>query len=236
MKKLNSASIFLLFLIIAQSLTGCKKEEQDTTIMTDIDGNTYDLITIGTQVWAKQNLKTTRYNDGTMIPLVTGNSGNSWESQSAGAYCWYGNDETQNGGTYGALYNWHAVNSAKLCPAGWHIPTRIEWINLTFTLEGPLVAGTKLKEADTIHWAGPAPDSSPFPVATNESEFTALPGGSRSGPVFSGLRSYGVWWSSTSDNSDNSWSFNLYGNIESTDINSYSNKDGFSVRCLRNSN
>jgi len=235
MKKLYASTSFILFLIIfTLYMSGCRKEDVDTTKITDIDGNIYDIITIGQQDWIKQNLKTTRYNDGSPIPNITGNQGSSWESQSNGAYCWYNNDGANYEDPYGALYNWQAVNTGKLCPAGWHVPTKNEFTNLTFALEGPLVAGTKLKEADTIHWAGAPPDSIPYPIATNESEFTALPGGSRSGSTFAGLRIYGVWWSSSSDNTENAWGFNLYGNIEATDINSFSTREGFSVRCLRN--
>jgi uncharacterized protein (TIGR02145 family) len=232
MKKANSLSIFFLLLILVILPAGCKKEELDTTTVSDIDGNIYDLVTIGSQTWIKQNLKTTRYNDGTQITNIPANSVNSWESQTSGAYCWYNNDKAQFGETYGPLYNWRAVNSGKLCPAGWHIPTKNEWTSLYFGLQGPLVAGGKLKEADTIHWAGAPPDSPPYPVATNESGFTALPGGSRSGSVFSGLRTYGAWWTSTSDNSDNSWALILYGNSEATSINSFNSNDGFSVRCI----
>jgi uncharacterized protein (TIGR02145 family) len=232
MKKTNSLSLFFLLQILVILPPGCKKDEPEATTVSDIDGNIYDLVTIGSQTWIRQNLKTTRYNDGTQIAYTPGNSGNSWESQTSGAYCWYNNDEAQFGETYGTLYNWQAVNSGKLCPAGWHIPTKNEWTSLYFDLQGPLVAGGKLKEADTIHWAGAPPDSPPYPLATNESGFTALPGGSRSGSVFSGLRTYGAWWTSTSDNSDNSWAIILYGNSEATSINSFNRKDGFSVRCI----
>jgi uncharacterized protein (TIGR02145 family) len=235
MMKINSKYIKLLvFLITLSSFAGCKKEEQAATTITDADGNIYDLVTIGSQVWIGQNLKTTKYNDGSPIPVISDNSGTAWSSLTTGACCWYGNDESKYRETYGALYNWHAVNNGKLCPSGWHVPTKDDWTNLTFALEGYLVAGGKLKEADTIHWAGAPPDSPPYPVASNESGFTALPGGSCSGSIFSGIRNYGVWWSSSADNSENAWAFNLYSNSETTFENSFGVKYGFSVRCIRN--
>jgi uncharacterized protein (TIGR02145 family) len=234
MKKIISKQVNLhALLILLITVAGCRKEEQAATTVTDKDGNTYDLVTIGSQVWIGQNLKTTKYNDGSPITVITDNSGTAWSSLTTGACCWYGNDESVIGATYGALYNWHAVNSGKLCPSGWHVPTKDDWTRLSFALEGSLVAGGKLKEADTIHWAGAPPDLPPYPVASNESGFTALPGGSCSGPVFSGLRNYGVWWSSTTDNTDTAWGFTLYSNSETTNENSYSLNFGFSVRCLR---
>lgn len=232
--KINSKHLkFLVLLIMFCSSAGCKKEEQEATTVTDADGNIYDLVTIGSQVWIGQNLKTTKYNDGTAIPVIGDDPVNAWSNLATGACCWYGNDESKNGPVYGALYNWHAVKTGKLCPDGWHVPTKDDWTRLSFALEGSLYAGGKLKEADTIHWAGAPPDSPQYPIASNESGFTALPGGSRSGTAFSGLRDYGVWWSSTSDNTEYAWGFNLYSSSEATKLNSFSIKDGFSVRCLR---
>jgi uncharacterized protein (TIGR02145 family) len=141
---------------------------QDKTITfdfiacTDDDNNSYPVVKIGNQIWMAENLKVTHYNDGTSIPYMTGSS--------ADAYCWYNNDPSTNKNTYGALYNWAAVFTDKLCPTGWHVPSHSEWGTLTTFLGGDSVAGGKLKENGTTHW------NTPNTGATNESGFTALPG------------------------------------------------------------
>ena len=179
---------YLTFIALSLvSLVSCEKEEDNT--VKDIDGNIYHTVTIGTQVWMVENLKTTKYNDGTEIPNVKGNE--EWNVLTTGAYCWYNNDKSTYKETYGALYNWHAVNTGKLCPTGWHVPTSDEWLTLISFLGGENAAGCKLKETDTIHW------QSPNAEATNESGFTALPGGYRFGGVFDYLQGMGYWWSSS---------------------------------------
>jgi uncharacterized protein (TIGR02145 family) len=192
---------------------------QNTTIPTisDIEGNVYHIVTIGTQVWMAENLKTTRYSNGTSIPLVTDNS--AWGNLTTPGYCWYNNDEATYKNTYGALYNWYTINTGNLCPTGWHVPTDAEWTTLTTYLGGESVAGGKLKETGTAHW------TSPNIGATNESGFTALPGGDR---IYDGtfytIGSYGWWWSEGDARRLRD------GNV----FRSNSDKrDGFSVRCLR---
>jgi len=138
--------------------------------VTDIDGNVYPTVKIGDQIWMAENLKTTQYKDGAAIPYVTGNA--TWAGLSTGAYCWYNNDIT-NKEIYGALYNWHAVNTNKLPPEGWRVPTDEDWTTLTGYLGGQEVAGGKLKATGTTLWR------TPNTGATNESGFTAVPGGSR---------------------------------------------------------
>ena len=101
---------------------------------TDADGNVYHTVTIGTQTWTVENLKTSKYNDGTKIPLVT--DGTTWGNLTTPGYCWHNNDAATNKATYGALYNWYAVNTGKLAPSGWHVPTDAEWT----TLENYLIA------------------------------------------------------------------------------------------------
>jgi len=195
--------------------------------VSDNDGNTYNTVTIGTQVWMAENLKTTKYNDGSDIPNVMDNT--AWGANTAGAYCWYDNNANTYKATYGALYNWHAVNTGKLCPTGWHVPTDTEWTTLTTYLGGETVAGGKLKETGTT-W------DTPNTAATNSSGFTALPGGDRyNDGTFEYIGRYGYWWSSTGNGTGTAlyrgitW---LYGNA-----NRYSFIDyrayGFSVRCVR---
>lgn len=200
-----------------------------TSTVTDIDGNIYHTVTIGTQVWMVENLKTTRYNDGTVIPLVTDTT--TWKNLTTPGYCWFNNDLTTYKNTYGAMYNWFAVNTGKLAPTGWHIPTDAEWTTLTAYLGGVSVAGGKLKEAGTSHW------SSPNTGATNESGFTGLPGGWRnlSPTLYYSIGYDATWWSSTAGSSANSaWCRDMTysdGNLTSA---SYDVNYGFSVRCIKN--
>jgi uncharacterized protein (TIGR02145 family) len=192
----------------------------------DADGNYYSVVQIGTQVWMAENLKTTKYNDGTSIPNVTDDR--AWRALSTPAYCWYNNDATTYKNTYGALYNWYSVNTAKLAPVGWHIPTDDEWTTLTTYLGGLSVAGGKLKEAGTAHWR------TPNTGATNETGFSALPGGCHNSDYgyFPYLGYSGYWWSSTESNTGYAWSRDL--NYNYSDVRQYYFlwTYGFSVRCL----
>ena len=160
--------------------------------VTDADGNVYHTIKIGTLIWTVENLRTTHYNDGTAIPSVTDNT--AWSDLTTGGYCWYNNDSATYKKWYGALYNWYAVNTGKLAPAGWHVPTDAEWDTLSAYLGGDNVGGGALKSVGTIFW------KSPNKGATNSSGFFALPGGYRSHNSsigFGGVREYGNWWSAT---------------------------------------
>jgi uncharacterized protein (TIGR02145 family) len=199
------------------------------TKIDDVDGNTYNTVTIGTQVWMAENLKTTKYKDGVSIPYVTDDY--EWYMHSTPAYCWYNNDAATYKNLYGGLYNWYAVNTNKLCPAGWHPPSNTEWETLATYLGGKTVAGGKLKEAGTSHWL------SPNTGGTNESGFTALPGGSRSwGGSFGGVGSVGVWWSNSygGGDGDQTYKWSVINNSEVlTNNDDYSEKNGPSVRCLR---
>jgi uncharacterized protein (TIGR02145 family) len=173
-----------------------------------------------------ENLKTTYYNDTTPIPLVTDDS--AWVAMTTPGYCWYNYEEVYNN-TYGGLYNWYAVNTGKLAPDGWHVPTDSEWSILTTYLGGLSVAGGKLKEAGTMHWV------SPNTGATNETGFSALPGSSRDDASLVPLvGKYGYWWSSTAYNTGRSWARFLHYNNASVLRTSYLNVYGFSVRCIRN--
>ena len=148
--------------------SGSKIDNNKT--VTDIDGNIYKTVTIGSQVWLAEDLKTTKYNDGTPIPYVTDKE--EWINTKSGAYCWncwYCKDES-NDSIYGALYNWYAI-TGKLCPVGWHVSTDQDWETLIDYCGGWEIAGGKLKEVGTIHW------ESPNLGATNEFGFTAIPFG-----------------------------------------------------------
>jgi uncharacterized protein (TIGR02145 family) len=198
------------------------------TQVADIDGNGYNTVTINDQVWFKENLKTTKFNDGTSIPYVTDYT--EWAALTTPAYCWY-NNETVNKDIYGALYTWYTVKTGKLCPAGWHVPSDAELTILENYLGGLEVAGGKLKETGTEHWYSPNTD------ATNISGFTALPGGWRdgNGGGYVWLSITGCWWSSQVYTTDAPWYRLIYYN--SGIVNRPSPGDpsfGLSVRCLKN--
>ncbi len=166
-------------------------KSSETGIVTDIDGNTYQTIKIGNQWWMAENLKVTHYRNGDAIPNVTDYT--EWVYLTSGAYCAYDNDNSHVA-TYGRLYNWYAVSDSRnVAPSGWHVSTFEEWQTLEDYLGGSSVAGGKLKEAGTSHWA------SPNTGATNESGFSALPSGYRSHVYghYSAMGFYCDFWTST---------------------------------------
>ena len=225
MKKKTSILFYQLlsigFLLILTN--GCKKDD-DKSSVTDIDGNVYRTITIGTQTWMVENLKVTRYRNGDALPNVT--NGTEWNNLTTGAYCDYENTAS-NSTVYGKLYNWHAVfDSRNIAPTGWHVASDAEWTTLTTFLGGEDVAGGKLKEKGTAHWL------SPNYGATNETGFSALPGGNYNGGSYNDLGSNGYWWSST-EYSSSAW--NRYMNNTHGEVYRTSNNQsvGFSVRCVR---
>jgi len=183
-------------------------------------------VTIGTQVWATINLDVVTYRNGDVIPQVT--DATAWAALTTGAWCYYNNDAA-NGTIYGKLYNWYAVNDSRgLAPQGWHVPTNAEWTTLTTELEGPTVAGGKMKTIGTTLWLDPNR------FATNTSGFSGLPGGSRvTNGTFYTIRYSGLWWSSTQSGTATAWNRDLYYNDGNADTGSSSKGDGFSVRCLR---
>jgi uncharacterized protein (TIGR02145 family) len=216
-----------------QSFTTPEDHTGETGTVTDIEGNVYQTIGIGSQIWMQENLKTTTFNDGLAIPLVEDSI--EWALQFVKpAYCWYDNDEEKYKDTYGALYNFRAVMTEKLCPAGWHVPSNDEWTILATFLGGRDVAGGMLKESGTEHWL------SPNTGATNESGFTALPGGFRvyySAPYGTGVGRYidirksAFFWTSTTLN----YAYCRIILYHSTDL-IRSTKDivyGNSVRCIK---
>lgn len=197
--------------------------------LTDIDGNIYSTIQIGTQWWMSENLDVSHYNDGTAIPLV--NDPHKWVDLTTPGYCYYGNtfqDTITYKAIYGALYNWYVVNTGNLCPTGWHVPSDAEWTNLSTFLGGEAIAGGKLKERGTTYWRYPNRG------ATNESGFTGLPGGNRIYyGAFSQIELNGFWWSSTESDSTNAYYRSL--DYFSTKLYRYilMKRDACSVRCLK---
>jgi uncharacterized protein (TIGR02145 family) len=202
-----------------------------TNCIKDIDGNVYKTVTIGTQTWMAENLKVSKYNDGSLIPNITDSS--KWVNLKTGAWSYYNNDATFNG-KYGKLYNFFAVapkynGNRNVCPFGWHVPTDGEWDILNTYLGEGLHNGGKMKELDTTSW------KSPNTKANNESLFTGLPGGSRgflSG--FEEMGIVGVWWSSLEDSIGFAWGHYL--EYDSNDAGRYFSSygaSGFSVRCIK---
>ncbi len=190
----------------------------------DYDLNSYEVVKIGNQIWMAENLKTTTYNDGTKIPLVSNYE--KWSNLNSPGYCWYRNDDGSYKADYGALYNGFTVSTGKLCPLGWHVPSIEEWMILINYL-GEKMAGGQLKEIGSKYWM------SPNTGATNVTGYTGLPGGSRGsyGTYFDeGLR--GHWWSVSEHDKSNLWDISLtYSNSDATKS-SDSRKIGLSVRCI----
>jgi uncharacterized protein (TIGR02145 family) len=219
-------------------------EASENTI-SDYDGNVYKIVNIGDQWWMTENLKTTRYNDGEVIPLITDNT--EWSSANTPAYCWRSNNESLFKDIYGALYNWYAVNTNKLCPVGWKVPYDGEWkaleqymgmtqteadaTGLRGTDEGGKLKSTRTDPDGLPCW------SSPNEGATNESGFTGLPGGYRvfSGAFYSGIAGIGegLWWTS-SETADDLSSWNRALGHEHSQIyrNGHHKGSGLSVRCV----
>lgn len=191
--------------------------------VTDIDGNVYNTVTIGTQCWTVENLKTTRYNDGTAIPNITDNT--EWANLTTGAWCYYNNDGSNNS-VYGKLYNWYTVNTGKLAPIGWHIPTDAEWTTLNTYLGGTKV-GDKMRA--TTLWT-------PYTgiTNTNSSGFTGLPAGFRNyDGTFNSIGYNGSFWSSgLSSNSSSMFRFLNY-NTSSLGNSTTIKASGYSVRCIK---
>jgi len=196
----------------------------DSGFVTDIDGNLYHTIVIGTQEWLVENLKVTHFGNGENIPEVTPDS--IWSSLTYGAYCNYGNDPA-NANIYGRLYNWFAlVDSRDIAPIGWHVATDADWQTLVNFLGGEMIAGGALK--DTILWAPPNTGG------TNSSGFSALPCGYR---YFDGgydnLGYDAHFWSSTENTGSLAWGRLVTHDSPQFNRGSGVKQAGFAVRCVK---
>ena len=201
--------------------------------VTDVEGNIYKTVKIGTQTWMAENLRTTKYNDNTPISLIEDNA--SWISLSTPAYCWYNNDRITYGETYGALYNWYTVNSGKLCPTGWQVPTDVEWTTMEnyLIMNGYNYDGTgsdnKIAKSIASHsdWTASTSDGAvgniDYPAIRNATGFTAVPGGLRYylNGRFHNIEDQGCYWSSTepenSGDNGSAWYRNLFYSNSSID-------------------
>lgn len=186
----------------------------------------YPSIQIGTQYWMDKNLEVTTYSNGDIIPYVP--DATTWAGLTSGAWCYYNNDPSSG---YGKLYNWYAAaDSRGLCPAGWHVPTDLEWTALVAFLGGSSVAGGKMKTTGTTRWASAVNVNS-----TNSSGFAALPGGRRFDNAASEyLGSRGYWWSATQASATHAWNLNIFFDSDATSFNDFRKWYGFSVRCIKN--
>ena len=201
--------------------------QPSTTTVTDIDGNVYNTVTIGTQTWMKENLKVTKYRNGDTIG-TTAPTTKDISGETSPKYQWAYNGDESNVSTYGRLYTWYAATDSRgLCPTGWHLPTDAEWTTLITYLGGDSVAGGKMKEAGTTHW------NSPNTSADNSSGFTALPGGYRyDGGTFHNIGYHGKWWSATEYDVAYVWDCSLFSDYGFASSCCGSKDYSFSVRCV----
>jgi uncharacterized protein (TIGR02145 family) len=239
--KIYAFALIVLFLISTYSCKKDKKEEANSPMygenVSDIDGNIYHTVIIGTQQWMVENLKVTRYRNGDTIPNVIDSL--AWYDLTTGAYCNYGNSPGK-AITYGRLYNFYTISDTRnICPAGWHVPSSEEWTTLIDFLGGENVAGGKMKELGTTHWEWTYKDF------TNDYGFTALPGGRRSGGddpyldneykgryAFFGNQAY--WWSTTTMSLDD-WVTGYEIGTQSYSIIAFRDpkNTGHSIRCIK---
>jgi uncharacterized protein (TIGR02145 family) len=219
-------TIFGVILILSSS---CKKKNSDNpATVTDQDGNSYNTVIIGTQVWMAENLRVTKYRNGDPIPKITDSL--QWMNLGTGAYC-TNNTIGQEAAAYGLLYNWYAAtDSRNIAPSGWHVPSHTEWAALINYLGGAEVAGGKVREKGTTHWRAPNTG------ATNESGFTALPGGGRGEfGTFLEIGSEAVWWSTSKESETDFYAlsaFTLY--LAPSMREAHGLKiEGCSIRCIK---
>ena len=242
-KSFKTAVPFLAAFVL-MFVTGCGDDDDKSTqsdpaeTVTDIDGNVYQTVTIGTQVWMAENLRVTHYNNGDAIPNVTDNT---WGDLETGAYCAY-NNESSNGSTYGLLYNWYALDDGrKIAPEGWHVPTDAEWQELEIALGmSPEDAnsvnvrgtneGSKLAGRDDLWEPGSLENDAQF----GSSGYDAIPGGGRE-PYgeyrFLGFRGY--YWALTDVNTVTAWFRALDCYEPDIDRVQYNMRYGLSVRCVK---
>jgi uncharacterized protein (TIGR02145 family) len=197
-------------------------------LMSDIDGNTYKTIKLGTQTWMAENLRTSTLKDNTAITPVTGST--DWASLDAPGYCWYGNVASNSSVAVvcGALYNWQTVATGKLCPTGWHVPLQDEYNALVSFVGGVEIAGGKLKENGTKTW------SNPNVWGTNLSGFTGLPCGMRNADgSYVGIGVAALFWSATEYSATDGVCGMLISSTAAYGDSHQPKGAGLSVRCIK---
>jgi uncharacterized protein (TIGR02145 family) len=227
----NSFKFYILAMAIPVMIRGQQ--------VSDIDGNQYPTVVIGTQEWMAENLRTTRFNDGSPIQLVT--SSEQWRDLEGPGYCWYDSNQLIIEAPYGIHYNWFAIHpksngSKNICPLGWHVPSDAEWQNLEGFLDaGDNMTGHKLKSADL--WT--LPENPVVTIRTgverNSTGFNGLPAGMRDDQgKYWGLNFYGFWWSSTQSNKHAAKARGLIYNTNTVStFSGRSKKHGLSIRCVK---
>ncbi len=237
--------LFTTFSITIMLLScGNPTSENDPDSVIDADGNVYTTVKIGNQVWTVENLRVTKYNDGTPIPNVT--DAGEWEACTTGtaAYCYYNNDSASYAEKYGALYNWHTVNTGKLAPAGWHVPTDAEWDTLLnyliangYNWDGTTTDNKVAKSMATkTGWGSSieAGDIGNDMSTNNTSNFSALPTGSRFNEGnFMFIGSGNGWWSASEGGATTAWDRMLGYGKATLDKNNFPKVCGFSVRLVK---
>lgn len=231
MKKIGKAMIYfnLMAVIVLFFLFGCSKSDNGTTLqygsVSDFEGNAYKTIAIGSQVWMAENLRSEKLNNGTAIPLVTDNS--TWANITTPAYSFYSNDSVSYKSSYGVLYNWYTVQTGRLCPTGWHVPSDVDFTTLATTLGVDTIAGGMLKFNGAL-WI------SPNTYASNTTGFTAIPSGYRNynGSYNNSSGYLAAFWSNTENGSLARYIYLSY-NSGKIGRNSADKEYGLSVRCIK---
>ena len=227
MMKLRISSMTIIVFLFVVS---CDKKNDITNSqngkVSDIDNNSYKTVVIGKQTWMAENLRVTKLNDST--PLNYEKNNLLWNKNTTSAYCNYNNADNPTK-EYGCLYNWYAVNTGKLCPKGYHVPSKSDWVVLNTFLNDSMAA-LKLKEAGWNHWGYTVHAG----TATNSSSFTALPGGERTVlGLYDSQGLYGWWWSSTETSYSGATAIEMNYIDSAMIIQPLSKVYGFSVRCIK---
>lgn len=234
---MNSKHLINVAIIFALLFAGCKKEKDDPNILTDIDGNQYNVITIGSQTWMKENLRVTRFRDGSQIAYIMDAA--AWTSSTSPAYCWCENN-SDNKNSFGGLYNGYAVRDSRgLCPTGWHVATDSDWKNLETT------AGMMPSDLNTVGDRGETENvgghlksittwDSPNLGADNKTGFTALGTGYRRPPgEFSWFKQWTGFYTSTTSSDNNLWMRYLGYDMKAIARVERSLNYGYSIRCVK---
>lgn len=254
MKRKFKSYLYLFFYIGLFFLIACDKPQlidiegsQPYSKLKDTDGVEYVTVKIGTQTWMAENLRTTKYNDGKPIPMVTVAA--TWANLKTSAYCWYNNDSVNNKTRYGAIYNWYAISTGKLAPKGWRIPSDSDWSVLENYLKANACNYNLSKTSNDyakslsakILWSGSsvvgAVGNTDYPTFRNKTGFSALPGGYRiEDGTFSNEGNIGYWWTATINPKtiSKAWYRYIYYDETAVGRNNYLKARGYSIRCVKN--
>ena len=224
--KTNVNMIKILVLVLTFGFWSSMSAQKSGATVKDADGNEYKTVVIGSQTWFAENLKTTKYANGTNIKQISDK--NAWANDKVAGYCWYNNDEG-NKSEYGALYNWYAINTANICPEGWHVATDADWNTLEKSVGGREKAAASLKEAGTSHW------ETSTEATTGDSGFNMLPGGFRD--AYGNFTWQGVdagYWTATGKTPSYAWNRTTFYYEDQLNRHEIQKCFGYSVRCVKN--